>query len=57
MLDVRCLFFISFPDDPRRPYPQDIEMRSGALGQLKCVNVTIKEEKVDTQLSQRVLAG
>ena len=31
-------------------------MRSGALGQLKCVSVPIKE-KVDTQLSQRVLAG
>lgn len=55
---ARLLCFLSLSlDDPRRPYPQDIEMRSGALGRLKCVGVSVKEEKVDTQLSQHALAG
>lgn len=28
------IFFFSFQGDPRRPYPTDLEMRSGLLGQM-----------------------
>ncbi len=57
-LDHRvCFSTLPSPDDPRRPFPQDIEMRSGHLGRLTSGQEAVVGSKVNdgsTDVSARM---
>ena len=49
---ILFVFFLFCVGDPRRPYPLDIEMRCGALGQ-----ISSKNSEEDIEVDRKIVEG
>jgi len=55
IVDTLWTVNIIFVDDPRRPYPQDIEMRAGFLGKLSSVALEVPDGEANQQVTSKKL--